>query len=193
MDGAPALGEPERGAQEPEAEVDDSTAPSAGACIRIPGAGWRSHAGALLYASACLQQHDPIRRLQRDALRARLHLAPGDGAQQAGFPFPRPGQVPTNASVSAQNALVPHLSQRQSIYLFPYAVGHADYILLDAIGSIYPFKDYQDYASKVKAALQHGDYGVVDMRDGYLLLKRGFLSSDITTALQMIDEDMHTD
>ena len=88
---------------------------------------------------------------------------------------------------------MPHLSQRQSIYLFPYAVGHADYILLDATGSIYPFKDYQDYASKVKATLQHGDYGVVDMWDGYLLLKRGFLSSDITPALQMIDEDMHTD
>lgn len=103
------------------------------------------------------------------------------------------GQVPANASVSAQNALVPHLSQRQSIYLFPYAVGHADYILLDATGSIYPFKDYQDYASKVKATLQRGDYGVADMRDGYLLLKRGFLSSDITPALQMIDEDMHTD
>ena len=98
-------------------------------------------------------------------------------------------QIPADASVSTQTALVPHLSQRQSIYLFPYAIGHADYILLDASGYTYPFKDYKDYAATVKTILQHGDYGVVDMEDRYLLLKRGYPPSDITPALQMIDED----
>ena len=100
-------------------------------------------------------------------------------------------QIPADASVSTQTALVPHLSQRQSIYLFPYAIGHADYILLDASGYTYPFKDYKDYAATVKTILQHGDYGVVDMEDRYLLLKRGYPPSDITPALQMIDEDAY--
>lgn len=100
-------------------------------------------------------------------------------------------QIPADASVSTQTALVPHLSQRQSIYLFPYAIGHADYILLDASGYTYPFKDYKDYAATVKTILQHGDYGVVDMEDRYLLLKRGYPPSDITPALHMIDEDAY--
>jgi uncharacterized membrane protein len=102
-------------------------------------------------------------------------------------------EIPADASISTQTDLVPHLSQRQSIYLFPYAVGHADYILLDATGYTYPFKDYGDYAVVVKAILQRGDYGVVDMDDGYLLLKRGYPTSDITPVFQMIDQDAHTD
>lgn len=100
-------------------------------------------------------------------------------------------QIPANASVSTQTALVPHLSQRQSIYLFPYAIGHADYILLDASGYTYPFKYYKDYAAAVKAILQRGDYGVVDLQDRYLLLKRGYPPSDITPALQMIDKNAY--
>jgi uncharacterized membrane protein len=99
------------------------------------------------------------------------------------------GQIPAGASVSTQTSLVPHLSHRQSIYLFPYAVDDADYILLDASGYTYPFKTYRDYATKVKAILVSGNYGVMDLEDRYLLLKRGYPPSDITPALQMIDED----
>jgi uncharacterized membrane protein len=102
-------------------------------------------------------------------------------------------QIPDDASVSTQTALVPHLSERQYIYLFPYAVGHADYILLDTTGYVYPFKDYDDYAVSAKGILQNGDYGIVDMGNGYLLLKRGYPMSDIdiTAAVHMIDEDAH--
>jgi len=102
-------------------------------------------------------------------------------------------EIPSDASVSTQTSLVPHLSQRQSIYLFPYAVGHAEYILLDTTGYPYPFKDYRHFATEAKATLQRGDYGVVDMDDGYLLLKLGYPASNITPALQMIDDDAHTD
>jgi len=101
-------------------------------------------------------------------------------------------EIPAGASVSTQTSLVPHLSQRKSIYLFPYAVGHADYILLDATGYTYPFKDYRTFSTAAKATLQRGDYGVVDMDDGYLLLKLGYPAADITPALQMIDDDAHT-
>ncbi len=39
--------------------------------------------------------------------------------------------IPATASVSAQSNLVPHLSERNSIYLFPYQDDRADYIFLD--------------------------------------------------------------
>ncbi|MFL5663865.1 MAG: DUF2079 domain-containing protein [Ktedonobacteraceae bacterium] len=101
-------------------------------------------------------------------------------------------EIPAEASVTTQTALVPHLSHRKDIYLFPYAVNHAEYILLDAKGYFYPFKDYSRYAATVKTILQSSHYGVVDMQDGYLLLKLGYSTPNITPALKMIDEDEHT-
>ena len=98
-------------------------------------------------------------------------------------------EIPANASVSAQTTLIPHLSERQYIYLFPYAVDHADYIFLDASAYTYPFKDYDAYATSVKNILQQGNYGVVDMDDSYLLLKLGYQQSDIAPAIKMIDND----
>ncbi len=102
-------------------------------------------------------------------------------------------EIPPSASVSTQTALVPHLSHRKQIYLFPYAINHADYILLDATGYTYPFKTYASYASTVKTLLQSGNYGVLDMDDGYLLLEQGYPNTDINAALKMIDDDAHDD
>src|SRR5258706_747571 len=97
-------------------------------------------------------------------------------------------EIPADASVSTQTTLVPHLSERQHIYLFPYAVGYADYVLLDATGYVYPFNNYADYAASAKGILEKRDYGIVDMGNSYLLLKRGYPVSNITAALHMIDE-----
>jgi len=102
-------------------------------------------------------------------------------------------EIPANAPVTTQTALVPHLSERKNIYLFPYAVNHAEYILLDARGYVYPFKNYNSYAAAVKTILQSGNYGVLDLQDGYLLLKKGYSAPNITPALEMIDDDAHTD
>ncbi len=102
-------------------------------------------------------------------------------------------EIPSNASVTTQTALVPHLSERKNIYLFPYAVNYAEYILLDARGYVYPFKNYSSYAASVKTILQDGNYGVVNLQDGYLLLKKGYSAPDISPALEMIDDDAHTD
>ncbi|HET8851039.1 MAG TPA: DUF2079 domain-containing protein, partial [Ktedonobacteraceae bacterium] len=99
------------------------------------------------------------------------------------------GKIPADASISAQTTLVPHLSHRQRIYLFPYADDDADYILLDAKSYTYPFHHYKDYAATVKTILLQGNYGVVDMDDGYLLLQRGHPPTDIKPAIHMIDED----
>lgn len=81
-------------------------------------------------------------------------------------------KIPANASVSAQSHLVPHISERSAIYLFPYADDRADYIFLDVTGNTYPLISFS-YVDEVKRVLLSGNYGIVAAQDGYLLLKRG--------------------
>lgn len=83
--------------------------------------------------------------------------------------------IPPAASLSAQSRLVPHLSHRLNIYLFPYADDQADYIFLDVLGNTYPLLQ-SNYIRAVKNILLGGKYGVVAAQDGYLLLKRGLPS-----------------
>jgi uncharacterized membrane protein len=80
--------------------------------------------------------------------------------------------IPAAASVSAQSSLVPHLSKRASVYLFPYADTQADYDFLDVTSDPYPYAP-MDYRSVVRTLLLQGHYGIVASGDGYLLLKRG--------------------
>ena len=82
--------------------------------------------------------------------------------------------IPPDASVSAQSDLVPHISHRRYIYLYPYMSEQADYVFLDVTGNLYPLGDQpQIYFQGVVNLLQSGEYHVVAARDGYLLLKRG--------------------
>lgn len=81
--------------------------------------------------------------------------------------------IPQNASVSAQSDLIPHVSERKSIYLFPYGDNYAQYIFLDVTGNIYPFTTEPAYITEVKTVLFSGNYGVAAAQDGYLLLQRG--------------------
>src|SRR2546421_32306 len=81
--------------------------------------------------------------------------------------------IPPAASVSAQSRLVPHLSQRLNVYMFPYADDRANYILLDVTGDRYPYFNPQAYTREVKKVLQSGNYGILAAENGYLLLERG--------------------
>ncbi|WP_201369086.1 DUF2079 domain-containing protein [Ktedonobacter robiniae] len=81
--------------------------------------------------------------------------------------------VPPGASISAQTRLVPHLSQRQKIYMFPYANEQADYVLLDLQGDVYPFGGSDVYSQSAKSVLLSGKYGIAKAEDGMLLLKKG--------------------
>jgi uncharacterized membrane protein len=82
--------------------------------------------------------------------------------------------IPVAASVSAQSDLVPHVSQRRHIYLFPDHADTADYVFLDVTGNIFPLQDTPDaYVSRVQALLAGGAYHVAAAQDGYLLLARG--------------------
>lgn len=84
--------------------------------------------------------------------------------------------IPADASVSAQTMLVPHLSHRQHIYLFPYQKDQVDYVFLDVTGDIYPYYNTIEYVRDVKKLLLGGQYGIVAAQDGYLLLKHGLPS-----------------
>ncbi len=89
--------------------------------------------------------------------------------------------IPPAASVSAQSNLVPHISERRNIYLFPYADDEADYIFLDVTSNtIYPFFGSPEYIREVKDVILRGHYGIVVAEDGYLLLKRGLLPTTIS-------------
>ncbi len=81
--------------------------------------------------------------------------------------------IPPDASVCAQSDLVPHISNRRFIYLYPYQMLSADYVFLDVTGSIYPQLDRDAYASQIQALLRDPDYHTIAATDGYLLLKRG--------------------
>ena len=87
--------------------------------------------------------------------------------------------IPPTASVSAQSSLVPHVSHRSQIYLFPYGDNRADYIFLDVISNTYPL-NYAPYIHEVKNLLLNGNYGVVAAQDGYMLFKRGLTSPGIS-------------
>ncbi len=87
--------------------------------------------------------------------------------------------IPASASVSAQSSLVPHISERKSIYLFPYQDASADYIFLDTTSYYYPLQSYS-YINQVKKVIMDGNYGVIAAQDGYLLLKKGLAAPGIS-------------
>ena len=92
--------------------------------------------------------------------------------------------IPSTASLSAQSALVPHVSHRSQIYLFPYGDGvttpaYASYIFLDMTSDPYPYYSTSSYKDEVKKVLQSGKYGIVEQEDGYVLLKRGLVHVDV--------------
>ncbi len=80
--------------------------------------------------------------------------------------------IPADASVSAQNTLVPHLSHRRYIYQFPYGAEQSDYVVLDTAGFIYPFTDQHAYDQSVRDLQSSGLFRTVFAQDGYLVLQR---------------------
>ena len=115
-------------------------------------------------------------------------------------------KIPDDASVSAQNNLGPHLSQRIQIYNFPYGHDFADFIALDIndpnpiarfsprgriylinINMVYP----QIYYDTVLAVFNDEAYGVVYYSDdGYLVFERGASRDANADALVMFDKNI---
>jgi uncharacterized membrane protein len=87
------------------------------------------------------------------------------------------GAVPRDASVSAMSDLVPHLSSRRDIYLFPIVNG-ADYIVFDADSGAnsWPFIEQDgrlDAIRNLAPYILSGEYGLELEQDGCLILRRG--------------------
>lgn len=95
-------------------------------------------------------------------------------------------QIPPTASISAQTSLVPHISHRAKIYLFPYAAKTADYIFLDVTSDLYPFVNSLDYIRAAKDILLDGQHGVIAAHDGYLLIQRGLAGPGVSP-FSMVD------
>jgi len=84
--------------------------------------------------------------------------------------------VPKDAVVSAQANLNPHLSQRETIYLWP-RVEEAEYIFLD-VASLINKDDIHSWIQK--DLLAGSEFGVVASQDGYILLRRGWPNLGLT-------------
>ena len=84
-------------------------------------------------------------------------------------------QIPPQAAVAAQNNLIPHLSQRQWIFILPklsHRDKQADYVALDMHGSLYPYSFIEAYCDQISEFLASPDYGLIFSDDGLLLFKR---------------------
>ena len=78
-------------------------------------------------------------------------------------------QIPPDAAVSAQDRLNPHVSGRETVYIFP-RVDDADTVFLDVTGPAWP-QHPSDLRQSVDELLA-GDFGIAAADDGYLLLQR---------------------
>ncbi|MEA3375486.1 MAG: DUF2079 domain-containing protein [Chloroflexota bacterium] len=112
-------------------------------------------------------------------------------------------EIPDDAAVSAQRSLNPHVSQRRQVFVFP-EFEQADIIVLDVSsardnvfeltpnqltsrgnGDTYsgdPSLTYTEYQRLVNSLLDGEAFGVVEGRDGYLILKRGSGRTEIPEA-----------
>ncbi len=79
-------------------------------------------------------------------------------------------QIPPDAKVSAQDRLNPHVSGRQTLYIFP-RLDDADTVFLDVTNSAWP-QHPNDLHKTVNDLLASG-WGVAAADDGYLLLRKG--------------------
>lgn len=98
--------------------------------------------------------------------------------------------IPADASVSTLSDIVPHLSNRAEIYLFP-DVRPAEYVLFDTAldTNFYPLvsRDARGEAISVLAGyIASGDYGLVREQDGVLLLRRGQDTANNGRAMQAL-------
>lgn len=78
-------------------------------------------------------------------------------------------QIPADAKVSAQDRLNPHVSGRETVYIFP-RIDDADTVFVDVTGPAWP-QHPNDLRSTVDQLLDSG-FGVTAAEDGYLLLQR---------------------
>lgn len=103
--------------------------------------------------------------------------------------------IPRNASVSAMSDLVPHLSSRRDIYLFPIVNG-AEYLAFDADpgANFWPFIEQDGRLDAIRELAPYvlsGEYGLVREQDGCLILQRGADPSSNGAAIRALLTSKH--
>jgi hypothetical protein len=93
--------------------------------------------------------------------------------------------VPAGAAVSASSALVPRLSRRAQVYVFP-AVLDAEYVYLDLQASPGPTSAGDVYL-RIQALAAGGGWQVQNSDDGLLLLRRVPDAPPATIAVSLVD------
>lgn len=79
-------------------------------------------------------------------------------------------QIPNDAALSAQDRLNPHVSGRETLYIFD-RIDDADHIVLDVTEDSWPLHPVE-LRHRVDRFLNDEGFGIVDARDGYLLLAK---------------------
>lgn len=80
--------------------------------------------------------------------------------------------IPPEKAVSAQSPLVPHLANRQKIYLFP-EVDDAEYIVLNTSLHTYPLK-FTELQDKIHKLKQSSEWTLVNQEREMLIFKKSF-------------------
>jgi uncharacterized membrane protein len=89
-------------------------------------------------------------------------------------------QIPPESALSAHDRLNPHVSQRETLYIFDgTAADDVDHIVLDVTEDSWPLHPVE-LRQRVDDFL-NGDFGIADAFDGYLLLARN--QPDLPTTL----------
>jgi hypothetical protein len=97
------------------------------------------------------------------------------------------GQIPPDARVSAQDRLNPHVSARETIYIFP-RVDDADTVFVDVTGPAWP-QHPNDLRATVDNLLEEG-FGVAAADAGYLLLRRSATDDTIPDSFYTAWQDV---
>jgi uncharacterized membrane protein len=126
------------------------------------------------------------------------HLMAGYTPLRRGFRWPTPdahdsmaGQmlenIPAQASVSATNSLVPRLSNRSHIFIFP-KIEDAEYVAIDTRSSYFPFGEREELCAAARRLMTGSDYGTVFFSDGLILLRRGVSDQTAVSPAVVCDE-----
>jgi len=84
--------------------------------------------------------------------------------------------IRADAAVSAQSRLVPHLSQRERIYMFP-RIEDAEYVLFDVTADSWPIHP-NDQWRLFRSLSSEETFGILAAEDGYVLLRKGLEGAD---------------
>lgn len=86
--------------------------------------------------------------------------------------------IPDGASVLAQDAILPHVSQREVVYLFDEVNDDKglEYVIINPKYSYWP-SDKEEYQALIRSFLVNADYGIIYSQDTALVLQRNAVAT----------------